>query len=853
MSAEDRVLTLIRDQGGPQTTQMVAAQLHLSRSVTSHYLNRLADQGLLVKNDERPVQWRLATNETAEQQTDGFRQFVGATGSLRDIIDQCTAAVHYPPNGLNILITGDSGVGKSFLAQQIYEYARANKVIEADAPYIVLNCADYANNPELLSSILFGYVRGAYTGAETDHDGLLAQADGGYLFLDEVHRLSSENQEKLFTFMDTSRFFRMGENQQSRHATVRLIFATTEDPEQVMLGTFRRRIAVTVHLPNFSARPVDERLTLLTALFHQEAKVLQRPVVVTGAVLSILVHCRHQGNIGYLKNWIRRGCASGFKDQAKQPVIRLTAHDFGLTGKNTLDNWTDITIEPTAAVQQQTTDTLDQAWQHFTTAVAEMKAPADWEHQSLMTQLQTMVPSVPAWEAAHPLHGPHAYWFHSILQQQFGLAVDATLESLIFALYRRRMVLPAAQRADWGAAIRHHYPRAAHVAAAFYQHLEALTPASQESLQACLTLLLHDYVDETIQLKGMMIAHGERTATSIQAVVNQLCGTYVFDAIDMPINTGVAAVIEKAQRSIDALDTSEGFILLVDMGSLSQLYTALRPHLDGDLMVVNNLTTVTALDLALKMKQHLPFKEIAEAAEQYTIETQYYTGFSQSPNILISCISGLGISEKISEIMKQYVPAPIKVLPVDYAQMKRKLTDAEQANYFDQTLFVLTTNDLSANSSVPFLNIYDLLEQEGTKQLTDWLRPYVEPGRLQQLNEELLRFFSIEGVSERLSFLNPDIVIKEVEGVITKYEAAYHMTLDGKVKLNLYMHVALMLERLLVRRNVAVPAVHPSPAEAEFIQLSRGIFRPLELKYNIRVDDYELSLMFEVYKPYMTV
>ncbi|MFT8844605.1 MAG: helix-turn-helix domain-containing protein [Schleiferilactobacillus harbinensis] len=64
MSAEDRVLTLIRDQGGPQTTQMVAAQLHLSRSVTSHYLNRLADQGLLVKNDERPVQCRLATNAT---------------------------------------------------------------------------------------------------------------------------------------------------------------------------------------------------------------------------------------------------------------------------------------------------------------------------------------------------------------------------------------------------------------------------------------------------------------------------------------------------------------------------------------------------------------------------------------------------------------------------------------------------------------------------------------------------------------------------------------------------------------------------------------------------------------------
>lgn len=56
-----------------------------------------------------------------------------------------------------------------------------------------MNCADYANNPELVSSMLFGYVKGAYTGADEAKDGLLKQANGGYLFLDEVHRLSSEN------------------------------------------------------------------------------------------------------------------------------------------------------------------------------------------------------------------------------------------------------------------------------------------------------------------------------------------------------------------------------------------------------------------------------------------------------------------------------------------------------------------------------------------------------------------------------------------------------------------------------------------------------------------------------------
>lgn len=61
-----------------------------------------------------------------------------------------------------------------------------------------MNCADYANNPELVSSMLFGYVKGAYTGADESKEGLLKEANGGYLFLDEVHRLKQRKSGKAF-------------------------------------------------------------------------------------------------------------------------------------------------------------------------------------------------------------------------------------------------------------------------------------------------------------------------------------------------------------------------------------------------------------------------------------------------------------------------------------------------------------------------------------------------------------------------------------------------------------------------------------------------------------------------------
>lgn len=80
----------------------------------------------------------------------------------------------------------------------MYDYALEIKAISETAPFIIFNCADYAENPQLLLSQLFGHVKGAYTGAAVLKKGLVEKADGGILFLDEVHRLPPEGQELLY-------------------------------------------------------------------------------------------------------------------------------------------------------------------------------------------------------------------------------------------------------------------------------------------------------------------------------------------------------------------------------------------------------------------------------------------------------------------------------------------------------------------------------------------------------------------------------------------------------------------------------------------------------------------------------
>lgn len=140
------------------TTAQLADSLNLSRSVVSHYLNELFREEKIQKISGRPVKWtKKGSNPNLNH---NFDDFIGYRGSMRYAIDQISAAIMYPPDGLNILITGHSGVGKSYLASKIAQLAKSKGIIGKAVPYIVLNCADYANNPELVSSMLFGYVKG---------------------------------------------------------------------------------------------------------------------------------------------------------------------------------------------------------------------------------------------------------------------------------------------------------------------------------------------------------------------------------------------------------------------------------------------------------------------------------------------------------------------------------------------------------------------------------------------------------------------------------------------------------------------------------------------------------------------
>lgn len=307
------------------TAEDVGDYLHLDRSSASRYLNKLVRAGDIIKIDGRPVRFASKAAEVVsrkgridvepESSLSAEESIVGSDRSLLVPIQQAKAAILYPPDGLHTLLLGETGVGKSMFAEFMYRFSIQSGMTHNHAPFIRFNCADYAENPQLvMAQIFFGVKKGAYTGADKDKEGLLNQADGGVLFLDEVHRLSPQGQEMLFTFIDKGVFFRrLGETEVLEGAKVQIIAATTEDPSSFLLKTFTRRIPMVITLPALRDRTFEERMALIDTFLRMEAKRIGKSIYVNkkNSLISLLLYdCPN--NIGQLRSDIQLACAKAF-------------------------------------------------------------------------------------------------------------------------------------------------------------------------------------------------------------------------------------------------------------------------------------------------------------------------------------------------------------------------------------------------------------------------------------------------------------------------------------------------------------------------------------------------------------
>lgn len=884
------------------TAKKLAEIFGVKRNTISHYLNQLNDEEKLVKINSRPVYYfhkgtfdqqffslkytnYQSINEIKEEQPlfeqekDLFSLLIGYNQSLNRAIEQVKAALFYPDGGLPALITGDSGTGKSFLVRLIYQYCLENELINEDAPFVTINCAQYANNPELLTSNLFGHIKGAFTGAQADKTGAFQAANNGILFLDEVHRLNAEGQEKLFTFLDQGVIYRMGETNQSIPINTRIFFATTENLESSFLTTFIRRIPIQIELPSLMERNRTERLELVYSFLLAEYNKIRRPIKVTSQVLTLLTNAEFKGNIGELKSSVKVTVANAFSEQKKNEMVKITIYHLPeaiLNASSTsIQSFVqkDVLFDEHVTMEQLTRRNQPQQQrvltsfermliefqqndEHLESCEEQLKIEVDrlfdfllfetdrqQQHETLIYLTQYIRDTFKQMEASYQIRfdGNSVYAISYYLFQRGNSRwspEDQQINRLISKLEQQ---------------IEHAYP-------ASFRYVERILELCQPKLDLEISsmdkiilavyLKRADWTKEIGIPKAIIVAHGYATASSIANVSNRFLNKDIFESFDMPLDVTPQQIAEEILDYTEHNDVSNGLVILVDMGSLKEIYQYFPKQITTPIVIMNNVTTPLAISMGEQLQKDLSLQEMVDqSARQTPLDWEIvYPETNKMKAIITTCFTGIGTATQISHLLEKSLPASceLKILPYEYQLLKDKKQDETIFSMYDCLGIIGTANPNI--EGVPYLSLEDLISGKESQQLSKWLLDVMNPEDNKRFNENLIRNFSLEKVIDSVTILDTEKVMREVDLFMRDLEQIAQITISNAKRLALYVHVSCLIERLI--RNMPIDTYDGYEelyqCQSKTLEQIKFAFSVIEKDYSVKIPTSEIAYIFDV-------
>ncbi|WP_194417523.1 sigma 54-interacting transcriptional regulator [Klebsiella quasipneumoniae] len=794
------------------TASWLAQRFAMQRNTASHYLNQLVAQDVLVKINTRPVYFLhkkafcqqffplsrseyasmaelLAESDRQPEQADHFSLLTGHDGSLRKPIEQMKTALFYPNGGLPLLITGDSGTGKSYMAELMHEFAIAQGLLAPDAPFVSFNCAQYASNPELLAANLFGYVKGAFTGAQSDKAGAFEAANGGMLFLDEVHRLDAQGQEKLFTWLDRKEIYRVGETAQGLPISLRLVFATTEEIHSTFLTTFLRRIPILVSLPDLQHRSREEKEALTLQFFWQEARTLAARLQLTPRLLQVLTQYVYRGNVGELKNVVKYAVASAWARSPGSEMLTVTLHDLPETIMAATPALSEAMgqQEPLLIEPQTSLVWLLRARDPIQGLIYDVQCRILALHEAVLNKKTV-------WEEA---------------QRSMGEEIETLFDRLIFdnqdASSSQMLLLIAHQ-------VREEYYR-----------LE-----KRFNIQFngnCLYALSHYLIHRARQAPSTM--SNEKIRLLADFLANKFPLLYRF-----------------CEAILDAL--ASGLIILVDMGSLNAIHSHFNRRLNTPVAIINNVSTGMAMYVGERILHGDMLEDIVrEIGDDLAVEHQLYYPQTDKPRaILTTCATGLGAAANLSALLKASIPEAlgVDIVACDVETLADPARREPMLSRYEVLAIVGTLDPHLAD--LPWISLDSLISGEGSRPLMRIFGELATAEQVSEINNLILKNFSLRRVIESVTILDTAKVINQVEQFLLRYEHLAGYEVPNERKVALYVHISCLIERLIRHASPTHYSGRQCP-DRELATL-REAFSVIESGYSVKIPVVELYYIHDI-------
>jgi transcriptional regulatory protein LevR/transcriptional regulator with AAA-type ATPase domain len=868
------------------SAQQLADELHLDRANVSSDLNKLWKEGKVQKRKGRPVLFAVANKETNKHKLTKLDQLMKNQKSLATAVELGKAAILYPPKGMHMLIFGETGTGKSMFAELLHEFAKEIHKFPKDAPFITFNCADYANNPQLLLGQLFGVKKGAYTGA-IEQKGLIEKANNGILFLDEIHRLPPESQEMLFTFIDKGVFRRLGETEMERSANVLLICATTENPESSLLTTFRRRIPMNIYLPPLRDRTLDERCHLIFQFFKEESVRLGKEIYVSANTIRALSFYPCPNNVGQLKADIQLACAKAYADYVtkKKEKVQINSSDLPnyikeglfISKKHTRDLELQhqyyifhpyregIQFELNEADHENIYENIERKFNELKARGVdddELDLLMEMDIENYFTQYikgvnrrihsgsdlaKIIAPSII--DIAETIIQYAERKLHKRFSKKvvYGLALH--IQTSIHRIQNGKKIMNP-QLNKVRTMYKEEFNLALDCIKMIEDHVGFDLPIDEAGFLTMFFVLDNEVMndkDEYVSILVMM--HGNGAAAAMADVTNKLLATDHVKAIDMPLHLEPKEVYEQAKMLVKKIAPKKGLLLLVDMGSLVTFGEMLEKEIGIPVKVVSTVSTPHVLEAARKAILGYTLEELYEDVQNVT---PFYTKdplLNESEEkrekfaIVTACLTGKGSALAMKKVLEKYLRFDdqlVKIIPINLTSEKELHMTLEQIEKNRKVLCIISNVPFSGR--IPHFHIEDVLSLRAIKPIQEMI----------DIEETYTKM--AETLANHLKNIRADEVIFDIRRCFMNIQKQFQMDVHSHDLIGLVLHTSCMLDRLVAGDD----SVHFEQKEkylkdheSLYYVIKQGL-RPLEEKYKVIITDDELCYMMKFFEYYKT-
>lgn len=864
----------------------IGTVLNISRSNASRYLNVLYKENKLEKIQGRPVLYRSTVKNSSHQlepDTYSLDKMVGSTSSLAVSIQKAKAAVLYPPRGLHTLILGETGVGKSMFAELMYRFAIESMVLKEDAPFIRFNCADYADNPNLLTAQIFGVKKGAYTGADANKEGLLKRAHEGFLFLDEVHRLSPQGQEMLFTYIDKGFFRPLGATDAVEHANVRIIAATTENPQSYLLKTFTRRIPMVINLPSLRDRSIIERHALIETFIKEESLRVNKSIYVNknSFIAYLLYDCPN--NIGQLKSDIQLACAKAFLNyksnndnyilisQSDLPnhvikgLMKIKYHRKEIeqilcsTGdilKFSQDKKDRIFISDEHNNTEDFYSSIEKKLESLKNIGIDEKEANEILNIDIETRFQKYIGNISdkfrKEELSKVVDMKTLEVVEEILllaQQSLKKEFDEKIYSGL-ALHLERSI----ERIRRGEKIynpklnfiRVNYEEeflfATKIAKLIDNKFGIEIPIDEIGYLAMFfsASSFMSNVEETGKVRVLVIMHGKTTASSMADVANSLIGEEYADALDMPLSMKPETMYDIAKRKVLEIDEGKGVILLVDMGSLNSFGDMIMEDTGIECRTVDMISTPLVIDICRKAIMGYELSEIYDSTVEKNFQAnEKIRKNNKRTNVIISaCFTGEGSSKRLIKLIEEQIGSEgqVKLIPINILDSISFMKRLDEMKKRYNILAIISTMDMDTGH-IPFIPAIEILDGVGIYKIKEILK-----------EEEM--FFKIgKSLNDHMLAVEGEEVADKVKYVIRNIEKELSVKVSNDVKMGIALHISFLVDNILngnEPKSFENLSEYKAAHRKELMLIKKSI-KPLENSYSISIEDSELAHIVKLF------